>query len=353
MRLKLTTLAARGFLVGMSLALVVGCATPERVARHIVTAPNVQHKPASGLADRWIQTVTGGKDPFRHFAVPVGPPAATLQVMELPSGDYHVEITTAVKTNRNGRREFSLAWHPNTNSSPAPCAARGTIFLLPGYAVEKEIMLPWAFVLSKAGYRTVLVDLRGQGRSTGRTFSCGKYEATDLTQVLDYLAAKTDSDREVGVLGLSFGADLALLWGARDSRVRTIVAIAAYNHPEDALNRLAREMGAPLKPAVLRKAAELAAAWLDLNWAELSGEYALRHLAVPVLLIGGGKDTISPPADLEALKQAAPPRSRSLVVPEANHAVVGFWLHEIARPVTTWFEEHLPTGSKLAHAGSR
>lgn len=324
---------------------LAGCVTSERVARHIVTAPNVQHKPAAPLLEQWMKALTAGSDPFRYFTIPVGPPGASLAVMELPPGDYHAEATTAVKTNRHGRREFALSWLADTNAPPTPCPKRGTIFLLHGYAGQKEVMLPWAFRLAKAGYRSVLVDLRGHGRSTGQTFSCGKSEAMDLIQVLDYMSAQGDSDQAVGVLGLSFGADLALLWGARDARVRTIVAIAAYNHPQDALGRLAREMNAPLKPAVLRKATALAAAWLDLDWAELSGEYALRRLTVPVLLIGGGKDAISPLSDLAALMRAAPPGSQRLLIPEANHAVVGFWFHQLAEPVNAWFKEHLPAGS--------
>jgi hypothetical protein len=30
-----------------------------------------------------------------------------------------------------------------------------------------------------------------------------------------------------------------------------------------------------------------------------------------------------------------------LLIPEANHFVVGYWFQEIAQPVTSWFGERL------------
>jgi pimeloyl-ACP methyl ester carboxylesterase len=67
----------------------------------------------------------------------------------------------------------------------------------------------------------------------------------------------------------------------------------------------------------------------------------MERLSTPVFLIGGGRDTISPPGDLEVLKNAAPAGTRTLLIPEANHFVVGYWFQEIAQPVTTWFGERL------------
>jgi len=67
----------------------------------------------------------------------------------------------------------------------------------------------------------------------------------------------------------------------------------------------------------------------------------MEQLKLPVFLIGGGKDTISPPEDLQVLIKAAPAGTKSLVIPEANHFVVGYWFQEIAEPVTAWFGERL------------
>ncbi len=100
-------------------------------------------------------------------------------------------------------------------------------------------------------------------------------------------------------------------------------------------------MKMPVSQKTLQPALDLVATKLDLNWKDWSGEAAMRQLKEPVLLIGGGKDTISPPADLEALKRAAPPGTDSLLVPEANHYIVGYCFHEIAGAVKAWFQARL------------
>lgn len=67
----------------------------------------------------------------------------------------------------------------------------------------------------------------------------------------------------------------------------------------------------------------------------------MRQLKKPVLLIGGGKDTICTPNDLKVLEQAAPSGSKSVLIPEASRRDVAYWFHEIAEPVKSWFHQHL------------
>ena len=141
--------------------------------------------------------------------------------------------------------------------------------------------------------------------------------------------------------GLVDGATLALQWAARDPRVQAVVAIATYNHPDEAAQRLAKEVKIPISPKTLREAMALAARRLDLKWDDWSGETAIRQLKEPVLLVGGGHDRISLPADIEALKKAAPDGSKVVMVPGVNHFVLGFLLHELAEPVKAWFQAHL------------
>ena len=339
--LQMTNFCCWLVLGAVCLALLPGCATPKRVAKLVVTAPNVQHAPHSGdWADQWLKALCGGTNRFQSLTVPVGPPEATLNALQLPPGDYKLDFVSSVEHDGHGKRLFSLKAIPRTNELAA-IRERGTILLLHGYSIQKETMAPWAFVLAQAGFRVILVDLRGHGRSTGKMFSYGKYETADLVQLLDYLNANGVCGGKVGVLGISFGADLALQWAARDSRVAAVVAIAAYDQPEAAFVRFAQEMKLPVSIKVLEQALVLVAAQLDLRWTDWSGGAAIRRLKAPVFLIGGGKDTISLPADLASLKEAAPAGTKSLVIPEANHFVIGYWFQEIADPVKAWFQEQM------------
>jgi len=322
---------------------VAGCATPGGLSKRILTAPNIQNRPlvSSNWEDLFAKGLGWKANPFQTLTIPVGPPDAKLSALELPATDYQIDFTSSTTNLPNGKREFIIQGLPRTNSPPEAVREHATVIVLHGYSLNKETMLPWAFLLAQAGYRVVLVDLRGHGQSTGDTFSCGKYETRDLVQALDYLRAKGACDDKVGVLGLSFGANLALYWAARDPRVKTVVAIAPYDRPEQAFERFAHEMKLPVTRRSLEKALTMTADKLDLNWSDWSGQAAMRQQKNPVLLIGGEKDRISPPSDLEALKRVAPPGSSTLMIPTANHFIIGYCFQELAGPVKAWLQERL------------
>ena len=52
-------------------------------------------------------------------------------------------------------------------------SVRGTVFVLHGIRDSKESVRAWGERLASAGYRAVLVDLRGHGRSSGTFLSYG------------------------------------------------------------------------------------------------------------------------------------------------------------------------------------
>jgi pimeloyl-ACP methyl ester carboxylesterase len=331
--------------LGLLLLLATGCQLPQRMADRVMTAPNVRAncKPGVRALMESQERMTKLTNVYVLSSVAVGPPTAKLQVMELAPGDYHVKVDVKVEARPGGKHYLTMNYLPNpTFGLPmSPLPERGTVVLLHGYMVFKETMLPWAFLLAQAGYRVVLVDLRGHGGSTGDTVSFGKYETADLVQMLDDRQQRGLCPGKVGVLGYSLGANLALHWAAHDPRVGTVVAIAPYNLVEEAMQRLAREMGIPISARVAHSALDLVATKLVLDWNDWSGVAAARGLKVPVLLAGGAKDSISRPADIAALQAAAPAGSRTMVVPIATHEVLALWLHEFGDPVKQWFGDHL------------
>jgi pimeloyl-ACP methyl ester carboxylesterase len=337
-----------GIVLLLLLLSATGCVSRIAAGR-IVAAPNqspssLNKKMAKFFNEKDFQKEflpKGSANPFITQTIPVGPPDAKLKAMVLPPRDYHVKIISKVGESPDGKRHsLSLSFVPATNSF-APLKEPATIFILHGYTLTKESMMPWALLLAQAGYRVVLVDLRGHGQSTGWQVSFGKYETADLSRVLDYLTEKQLCDERVGVLGLSYGATLGLHWAAHDSRVQTVVAIAPYNQPDEAIERFAVEMKIPVSQKTAREAAAMAATKLDLKWSDWSGETAMRQIKQPVLLIGAEKDTISRPDDIARLKQFAASGSQSMQVPVANHIVVGLWFHDLTEPVTSWFDQHL------------
>jgi pimeloyl-ACP methyl ester carboxylesterase len=319
-------------------------------ASRILEAPN-QHDSAGWnrqMSSLWtyfqtnlVQPKTNA--PLVYVTIPVGPPGAEIKAIVMPPQDYHVKFTDRVNAGPHGKKTFTFFMSLETNSAPrfTPPNPPATIFLLHGYMLSKESMAPWAYLLAQAGYRVILPDLRGHGQSTGDTVSYGKYETADLSRVLDYLQARGLCDNAVGVLGFSYGATLALHWAAHDGRVRTVVAIAPYSRPDEAFVRLTRELKIPITRRAAQKAVALAAATLQINWADWSGETAIRQVRAPVLLIGGGKDTICTPNDIAALHTAAAGESTIIQIPLAVHFVLPLWFHDLTDPVKAWFHAHM------------
>ncbi len=310
----------------------------ESLSERLISAPNLHPANALPKAVYWVNNY---KSEFLPVRISVGPPDARLSALQLPAGNYHVKFVSRFKRKADWGGELSLGYLAEDNRPVEPSRERGTILVLHDYGSQKESMSPWAYVLAQAGYRVVLIDLRGHGQTTGRTISYGKFETADLKRVLDYAARRRVGSIKVGVLGVGYGANLALHWAARDPRVRTVVAIGPYNRSEQAFERMAEEHKLSISLEVLQEALAVVAARLEIKWADWSGEAALRQLKKPVLLIGGAKDTICTPNDLKVLEQAAPSGSKSVLIREASRRDVAYWFHEIAQPVKSWFHQHL------------
>lgn len=273
--------------------------------------------------------------------VPVSSPSAELSVAVLKPAEYPGSTDVQIREYGWGKRQLELRLNFNFTSAGAPIPERGTVILLHGYSLFKETMFPWALALAKSGYRCILVDLRGHGQSTGDTVSFGKYETDDLVQLLDQLMANGYCRAPVAALGISLGANIAFHWAGRDARIRTVVAIAPYDDPIVTSERLAKVLDLPVTRRSLRRGIGMAGERLAVDWLEWTGSTAVRKLQKPALFIAGGKDEICPPNEIESLQQLAPSGSKFVLVPGANHDVIGVWLHELVPEVTDWLGARL------------
>jgi alpha-beta hydrolase superfamily lysophospholipase len=69
----------------------------------------------------------------------------------------------------------------------------------------------------------------------------------------------------------------------------------------------------------------------------------MQQLRVPVLLIGGGKDTISRPEDLVRLKTVAGSRVKILEIALADHFSLPMAVHLLSKPIDAWLHVNLTT----------
>jgi pimeloyl-ACP methyl ester carboxylesterase len=376
-------------LVLLSLLLTQGgCASV--LSREIVRAPNAGRSAAElGDADEhdlFEQYIA------RQVRVEVGPPAASLSawVVEAWSVDVDAHLRRAdgddpdlveklyarldqdVDFDRSsfvcfGGREidFLLDDPPGRPANPhrhlqlavvtrglcpttRPQPPKGTVFILHGIGDRKE-NVPyrlWARILAQAGYRAILVDLRGHGRSTGEFLTYGVTESRDLAQLLDALRDEDLIYGPVAVWGISYGAAVAIQWAAADPRVKAVVAFEPFCTLRDAVTDFAPVVLGPLTflapPGVLSAVTKAAAAQGGFRADQANPLRAIRATDTPVLLVHGTDDHHLPPAHSVRLHAAAPDHSDLYMVEGANHLTL--WIHDlptVREKVTTWLDAQL------------
>ncbi len=223
-------------LLGLSIALA-GC--NGIVANDLVRAQNLE-SPIRGKDAP--QDVLDEHHVSRQLRIDVGPPPASLSVWIVDP--IALPVTISIDTDAHDEPIVRLVYAPQTRPSTRPLALaargaivpRGTVFLLHGLGDSKEYF-PYefySFIMAGQGYRVILVDSRGHGRSTGDRLTFGFRESRGLVQVLDELQRQGLIVGSVGVLGISYGASTAICWAAIDPRVRAVVALEPFSSLRDA-----------------------------------------------------------------------------------------------------------------------
>lgn len=206
-------------------------------------------------------------------------------------------------------------------SPTAEREVRGTIVLLHGIRMDRRALLGFAQEFADRGYRSVLLDLRGHGESTGNHLTYGTVEARDVSQVLDAVEARYGRTPAF-VFGHSYGGAVALHVAATDARVQAVVTVSAFADLRRVVSDYERKYVPELEPwipeswlsAAVNDAAELAE--FD---PEQSPANAAARIRVPLLLIHGTGDTQVPTSHARELAFAAHDRAELLLLPGDTH----------------------------------
>ena len=326
----------------MALALVIlstsGCGT--FVAKRIAQAPNTyptwfapKARVSLGFSPKFLSN-------FPAHYVEVGPPKAKLCYRIVEPADYHLQVTSSNWMD-HGKAQFTFSFHAalpaETNQwSHAP---RGTVVLLHGYGLAQFSMAPWALRLADAGWRCVLVDLRGHGKSTGKRIYFGTRETADLTQLLDRLAIEGKLAGPVSVVGESYGAALALRWKTVEPRVSTVVAIAPYSVLSNAVLNISHDYASWFPPALLKAGLKKLPSVLEVQPGDLDMTTVLSKHPESALFVAAAEDKIMPLADVKHLETLAESGSELVVVPRATHEAVTYFFDDLVPPVTAWLSQ--------------
>ena len=329
---KILPLAAFLLLLAASLT---GCGG--YVARRMAQAPNTY---PTWFAPRAPVILCFNEQFFTNMPthdVAVGSPRLRLHYRIVEPLDYHFAVTSSNWLD-HGKSRFQFNFHADApgQSNAWTGKPRGTVVLLHGYGVAQFAMAPWAVRLAQEGWRCVLVDLRGHGKSTGNRIYFGTRETQDMSQLLDALAERGDLVQPVAAIGESYGAALALRWKGVDPRVGAVVAIAPYAVLSNAVLNICHEyahwMPLAIPKAGLKRLPEL----LGVSPDELDPVAVMAAHPVTALFIAGGQDAIAPPADVRKVFAAAGPASEYIVVPAATHETVPYFFDALSDPVLAW-----------------
>ena len=188
--------------------------------------------------------------------------------------------------------------------------------------MDKRSLVTIGVALLDAGYRVLLVDLRGHGESTGQYLTYGVVEARDVSAVLDSLARQATLG-SVGAYGFSYGGAVALELGALDSRVRAVVAVSAFASLRQVMGDYeTKYLPGPLKlipDAWFQGAVDEASRLGGFDPDADSPLRAVAHSSERVLLIHGTLDTQVPLRHSEQLAAAAGSRASLVTVTGGSH----------------------------------
>ena len=122
-------------------------------------------------------------------------------------------------------------FRPAASDGPWPA-----VLLAHGFGGSKADLVERGRDLAARGYLTLGYSARGFGASGGRIhLNDPAYEIADARALVDVLAGRTQvrrdgpGDPRVGVVGASYGGALAVMLGATDPRVDSVVGVVTWN----------------------------------------------------------------------------------------------------------------------------
>jgi pimeloyl-ACP methyl ester carboxylesterase len=362
-------------MLGWSLAaalLLTGCSPSRFIANRLVKAPNsyptwfapeprvyLGYQPRitdqlqlEAMMATWSRYFTnghvlpGGQFPFEtnNAVTPAmverfGQDPARIVYRVVPPAAYNLKIT-ATNWLENGREKAEFSFRRNIPAPPLPGLARpvGTVFLLHGYGLDHESMLPWAFWFGERGWQAVLVDLRGHGRSTGKSISFGPVEVAELRGLLSHLERKGRTPSPVIAMGVSYGATIALRWTASDPRLSSAIAIAPYARLGDAIENIRKDFASWVPSSWIQTGVRGVPEAVGAKPGDLDTLQAIQGRSVRALLMAGGRDVIAPVSAVETLQLACTPGSNLWVLDGSNHEALPFRFNDLAPAVERWLD---------------
>jgi dipeptidyl aminopeptidase/acylaminoacyl peptidase len=268
--------------------------------------------------------------------------ACVAMLLSLAAAGCTPAVTDVATISAPGRYEVSLhgsgvtlggiLFRPAGTSKPLPA-----IIVLHGWAPPGVIgasrVEGTARRLAEQGYVALALSMRGWPPSSGWD-DCGTRQPDDIAKAADWLATLPGVNADsIGVLGFSLGGQVALLSGARSSRIKAIVAYFPitdiHRWRDTTSNRGIRYFYVPLVCGTS-----------DQN----SPVHVAEQIHAPVLLIHGDRDTEVPTEQSMEMRDALRKVNRHvelLVIDGGNHRFKSEQSNQAWSAATKFFSMYL------------
>jgi fermentation-respiration switch protein FrsA (DUF1100 family) len=222
---------------------------------------------------------------------------------------------------------------------------RGTVVFCHGRAGSKAPDLIYVPQFRQHGFNVLLFDFRAHGESDGTQSSLVYYERQDLLAAIAYLRKR--GIEQVGLMGFSMGAAVAIATAPLSEAVRAVIADSAFAEVRTIAVTYLQQRGIPRPLASGLATLIIWAAGLRLG-CHLPDADPLRWVGRiaprPLLLIHGGQDEGIPVSDAQRLYEAASEPKELWIAPEAEHRCADkVRPEEYMSRVLGFFDRWLPT----------
>ena len=188
------------------------------------------------------------------------------------------------------------------------------LLLVHGFGRSRLTWLPHLEEWRNRGSRVVMIDLRGHGEALPDGAGLGDADVDDLVALVEVLSPARRTGRPVVVVGRSLGASVGILAAAEAEAIHGVMAVAPYETLAVPLANRIRLRGLPVFPVV-----KISILLLGLRGRRArSTRGAASLLTIPLLVVQGDADQISPPGDARAIAEAAS-KGRFELVRGAGH----------------------------------
>ena len=211
------------------------------------------------------------------------------------------------------------------------------IVILHGYPADKGDLLNWASFL-KNKYNLLFLDFRYFGKSDGSFTSFGYHERKDVLAAIKFLREK--GINEIGLMGFSFGASVALLTLPETKDVSAVVADTPFAN----LDLMGQTYYGNL-PFLQKPLTALSKFWgrviysIDAN--EIASEQAVKKVQTPIFIIHSRQDETTLVENAERLKRALKDNKKSTVwiFDRGRHGQIGG--EDYQKRILDFFEKNL------------